>query len=157
MDYEVDLARRASLGRIVWFYASRPARTAAILWWELREHAPIIQPNELGNYTADSGRMPHDRAPGYWTGPQAQLLARLPWLTPLWLLAVAAVCLAVRSRPAWICLGVVAMAVIEFGVSCLLDALETSRHLLLFHVLLEVTICFAMAASVRVIYRFRNP
>ncbi len=153
MDYEVDLVRRASFGRIVRFYVSRPARAAAILRSELREHAPIIQPDELGNYTADSGHKPRDRAPGYWVRPQRQLLERFPWLMPVWLLAIAAVCLAVRSKLAWICLGVVAMAVIEFGVASLLDALDTSRHLLLFHVLLEITICFAIGSAVRVIYR----
>jgi hypothetical protein len=80
----------------------------------------------------------------------------MPWLMPLWLALAAIVCLAVRSKLAWICLGVVAMAAIAFATASLMDALDTSRHLLLFHVLVEITICFAVTAGVRAIQSARR-
>ena len=146
-DYMEDLVRRVSLGRVMRFYATDPRRAAAIIWRDLTVAAPIIQPGEFGNYTVESGRPPGTRASGYWTGLESRLLSRTPWLMPAWLIAAAIVCLAVPSKPAWICLGVVAMAAIELATASLLDSLDTSRHLLIFHVLLETTFSFAVTAA----------
>jgi hypothetical protein len=158
-DFDEYLAGRVSFGRLARFYALRPKRTAAILWRDLRENAGSIQPSGLGNYTEDSGRPPNAQAPGYWSGLRGRMIERAPWVMPLWLLAVAVVCLAIRSRLAWICLGAVAMAAIEFSIATLMDATETSRHLFMFHVLVEITVCFAVTGAVRAIQstRLRHP
>jgi hypothetical protein len=148
-DAALEFVHRVSMGRLARFYLSHPKSTGAILWRDLVENASLIQVEELGNYTADSGLAPHSHAPAYWTDARSKLLQRAPWLAPLWLVLTATVCLVVRSRTAWVCLGVIAMAAIEFVVASLGDALDTSRHLLLFQVMVEVTICFAITAAAR--------
>lgn len=146
-DRAVDLARRVSLARIAGFYLSHPGRTAAILRRDLRENGGKLQVDGFANYTEDSGRPPRSLAPGYWSGNRARLMQRAPWLIPLWLAAVAAACLAVRSRLAWVCLGIAAMAALEFTVASLADALDTVRHLLLFQTLLDITLIWAVTAA----------
>ena len=155
-DFEQDFVRHVTPGRLLRFYVSQPKRAAAILWRDLQDNASGVQPGVYGNYTADSGRPPRQLAPGYWSRVEGDWLTRMPWLLPVWLAAVALVSAAVRSRLAYICLGVVAMACMEFAIATLADANETSRHLMLFHALVEITICFAMGAAAYVIQAARQ-
>jgi hypothetical protein len=46
------------------------------------------------------------------------------------------------------------MAVLEFVFASLTDANETDRHLLIFHALTEMTICFTAALTLTVVLRF---
>ena len=146
-DTALEWAHQASPGRIAHFYLSHPRRVAAILRSDLRENAADVQIAGFANYTRDSGRPPRSLAPGYWSENRARVLRSALWLMPLWLAAVAMACLAVRSKLAWACLGVAAMAVTEFAVASLADALETNRHLLLFQALLDITLIWAVTAA----------
>ena len=47
-------------------------------------------------------------------------------------------------KPAIIFLGICTMALLEFAFASLADAIETERHLFLFHFMTEITICFAV-------------
>ena len=156
LDFDQDLVRWTPTARVLRFYASHPARAVAILRQELNRNAALIQPAELGNYTEDSGRAPQTQAPGYWTARETRLFGRAPWLLPAWLGVLGIACLLVRSKPAWVCLTLIAMAGIEFAIATLMDGLDTPRHLLLFHALVELTYCFALTAAARAIYRSRS-
>lgn len=149
VEYELAFLQRVTVRRIVSFYLSHPKRALAILWHDLADHASQIQLTNFGNYTADSGHPPDSQAPAFWSVARGHLMERAPWLAPLWLLGVAAVCLKIRSKTAWICLAVTVMTAMEFAIASLLDALDTSRHLFLFQVLTEITICFAVTAAAR--------
>ena len=146
-DRAVDLARRVSPVRIARFYLSHPRRAARILRRDLQENGGKLQVDGFANYTEDSGRPPRSLAPGYWSQNRARLLQRAPWILPLWLAAVAAACLLIRSKLAWVCLGITAMAALEFTVASLADALDTVRHLLLFQTLLDITLIWAVTAA----------
>jgi hypothetical protein len=146
-DTALDLVRRVSAGRIARFYLSHPRRTAGILRRDLHDNGGKLQVAGFGNYTQDSGRPPQSLAPGYWSENRARLLERAPWIIPLWLAAISAVCLLLRSKLAWVCLGLAAMAAIEFTVASLADALDTVRHLLLFQTLLDITLIWAVTAA----------
>ena len=146
-DTALELVRRVSAGRIARFYLSHPRRMGAILRRDLQENGGKLQVAGFGNYTRDSGRPPQSLASSYWSENRARLLQGAPWLIPLWLAAVAAVCLMIRSKLAWVCLGVAAMAALEFTVASLADALDTVRHLLLFQTLLDITLIWAVTAA----------
>jgi hypothetical protein len=55
-----------------------------------------------------------------------------------------------RRHPATaaVCLGVCAIAILEFCFASLTDAVETERHLFIFHVATEITVCFAAAWAI---------
>lgn len=138
--------RQVTMGRLARFYLTHPRRTAGILWRDLKDQANQLEVRGLGYYARGSGRGPAAPAPGYWSGLRGDVLRRAPWTAPLWLLLVSAGCLARRSKLSWICLMAAAMAAGEFVLASLLDAVDTSRHLFFFHVMTEVTICFAVTA-----------
>ena len=54
----------------------------------------------------------------------------------------------VHPRVAWLGLGVAALGIGQFLVAALADCLETGRHLFIFHVCTDLTICFAVAGLV---------
>jgi len=140
--------RRVPYWRVARFYAMHPVRTVGLLWWNLKDFAWQIQEPGMGNYTRESGKPPGAEAAGYWSGARGAMLRRLPWIAPVWLAAVIAYALWRRSRAAWVCAALAAMAAGEFAIAALTDAIETNRHLFIFHVLTEVTICWTAAWAV---------
>ena len=48
---------------------------------------------------------------------------------------------------AWLALGLVAMAAVEFVFSALADGIETYRRLFLFHAVTDITVCLAVGAE----------
>jgi hypothetical protein len=140
-------------GRLLGWYLRHPGRTAQILNQTLTTDAPIMRPENLSNYRREEGRPAGARTNRFaaWSGFRSALLARWPYHIVAWyVLFTAGALAAMRAYPrvAWVSLGVAALGIGQFLVAALADCLETGRHLLLFHVCTDMTICFAVAGLV---------
>jgi hypothetical protein len=153
----VDFGRRVPPGRLVLWYAHHPWRTLHVLAGDLRGPAHEIRMAVLGNYRQEDGFPPGAQARhfGLWTRLRARWIERRPWHLPLWhcgFLALSAG-LAWRyrfrtaGRLAAVALAVSGMAFLEFAGTSLGAAVETARHLFLFHALTDVTVCMALAGA----------
>ena len=146
LAWSARFVERVPYWRVARFYAAHPLRTAGLLWWNLKDFAWQIQEPYMGNYARSAGKPPGAQAAGYWSGPRGALLRHIPWIAPVWIALVFLYAAWRRSRLAWLCAGLAAMSAGEFAIAALTDAIETNRHLLIFHVLMEITLCFAAAA-----------
>jgi hypothetical protein len=150
-----DFYRSSGYGRLALFYLRHPRRALTILAADLKEHAFRIRPHNLSNFRRVDGHPPGalTRRFALWSDLRANAFLLWPYHVVWWLVAAAAGAAVVLRRSisvvnrdlARICLCVVAMSGLEFGLASLADAAETYRHLLLFHGLTDVSICFGGA------------
>lgn len=141
--------------KIFKFYLAHPSRTLAILDGDLRTSA--AHPRTLPNYRRVDGFPPATMTHHFcsWSDLRSRLFVLWPYHILFWfgIVVAGASWIAVRrrgsfsSRAAAVCLGVVFMAVLEFLVASLGDGNDTARHLLMFHALTDVTVCFFGAAA----------
>jgi hypothetical protein len=138
---------RTGYGKLLSFYLHHPLRTIKYLQEDLSEEAPQMRAKNLSNFRKEEGHAPGELIQrfGFWTALRTAALRAWPEGLIHWYLAVIAVCLRDRSRPAFFCLGLCALGILEFGVASLADTLETYRHLFIFHMITDLTICFAVA------------
>jgi len=145
---------RTSYGRVLTFYVRHPDRALAKLRSDLWNEAPNRRVVYLSNYRRQAGKPAGARDPrfGSWSALRTRLFRWWPAHVLLWLaLALCApfFCLKApmsalaRSLTWTISIGA-AVAVAEFVSVSLADAIETDRHLLLFHVFTDATIFLAM-------------
>jgi len=151
---------RTGFGRLLVWYLRHPARTAQILHQTLVTDAPAIRPQNLSNYRREEGHRAGARTNRFalWSGLRSALLARWPYHIVLWYaLFVAGAIAATRAHPrvSWLGLGVAALGIGQFLVASLADCLETGRHLWMFHVCTDLTLCFAVTRLVFV--RLKTP
>lgn len=109
-----------------------------------------MRQGNLGNFRREDGYPPSELSERFaaWSKLSGRLVRRWPLLVVAWYAGVIGVALAMVKRhrgPAIICLGVAAMGVPEFCFASLADAIETDRHLLIFHAITGITVCFAGA------------
>ena len=138
------------------FYLHHPKRVLQLLMRDLKEHGAQIRFRELANFRQADGYPPGALATRFssWSWLRTALLSRWPSMLVLWYLLIIAVCMVsvvnssdnLTSRLSAICLGIVAMAMLEYCFASLSDALQTERHLFLFHAMTDVTFCFAAGA-----------
>jgi hypothetical protein len=127
---------------------------AGKLWSDLRDMAPQRRPVNLSNFQRAQGMPAGARAErlGSWSRLRSALFRWWPAHILVWYgIALAGFpLLGMRAGPGfrrslgWV-IGAVAVAgAAEFCLASLTDALETYRHLLLFHLLTDVTMFLAM-------------
>ena len=142
-----EFLHRTGCRKVARFYLRHPVRTLRLLSYDLRLQAFQIRPPGLGNFARELGLPPGTRTEHFdtWSRIRGALLSRWPWHMALWyvLFLWASLRMARRSRPAAIAAGAAAMAVAEFVSASLADSVETAPHLLLFHVLTDITILMA--------------
>jgi hypothetical protein len=144
---------RTSYARLFSYWVLHPRQATAALATDLVVNAPMIRAPNLSNFRREDGHPPGalTRRFASWSTLRAWLFVIWPGHIAAWFALLAAEGTIVwrrhpRARPAIaICSGVALMAVLEFVFASLTDAIETYRHLLLFHLLTDVTICFAAA------------
>lgn len=150
---------RNTFGKILRFYLRHPAVAAGKLWSDLRDEAWQRRPGNLSNLQQGQGHPPGARTGrlGSWSALRTTLFRLWPVYILVWY-AVALVgfpLLGRRSRAAWRqplgwMIGAIAVAgAAEFGVASLADAVETDRHLLIFHLLTDVTMFLALVFAAR--------
>ncbi|HXS96754.1 MAG TPA: hypothetical protein VN736_19270 [Candidatus Limnocylindrales bacterium] len=153
-EWSRRFVERVPYWKVARFYATHPARTLGTLWYNLYTVAWELQEPGMGNYPRHSGMPPGAKAPGYWSGIRSWVLRHAPLTAPLWVLGCIAWALRSRSRLAWLCAALALMSAGEFCIACLGDAVETNRHLFLYHVLTEITICFALTRLLAAVRRW---
>jgi hypothetical protein len=134
-EWLLEFSRRVPLGSLVKLYAREPWLAWRFMWSDLNVEAPRIRPVHLGNFDRSAGRAAGEPAGGplsWWSSFRSRLIETAPWHLPL---MFAAAGLWIALRPAWTSIEALlwAMALMEFVLSTLADACETSRHLVLFH------------------------
>jgi hypothetical protein len=158
--------QRTSYGRVLAFYARHPEKAAEILWSDLRVEAWQRRSVGLTNFTKDRGFPVGTLAGRFssWGYLRTRLFLWWPLHIVAWFAVVlAGVVLTLRRDPdpfcralAWMAAALTAIAVAEFGFASLADALETSRHLLMFHALTDCTVFLALVyAATRLESRMR--
>jgi hypothetical protein len=147
--------RRTGYGKLMRYWLRHPGEALHALHGDLVSSAPFMRQLNLSNFRQEDGHPPGALTGRFasWSALRSALYRRWPGLIVVWyalVMAGAAVVIIRRPSgrgPAIICLGVCAMAILEFCFASLADANETGRHLLIFHALTEITICFAAAAA----------
>jgi hypothetical protein len=145
-----DFNRRTSTARVMMYWLRHPRVAWNALEADLQDQAPDLRQQNLSNYRREDGHPPGALTNRFalWSNLRSALYRRWPNHILFWyaaVIVVAAANLRKHRTTALLCLGIAAMALLEFCFACLTDATETARHLFLFHVLTEVTICFAAA------------
>jgi hypothetical protein len=116
------------------YYASHPATALSVMWQDLRDEAKQIRAENLGNYERSTGERYCTLSHSYslWSDAKSKLFFAFP--AHVFFIAALGAWAAYRNallRP--IALSILGMGASEFGIATLADALETYRHLLLFH------------------------
>jgi hypothetical protein len=132
------------------FYLRHPARTLSVLRRDLIEEAWQRRAVNLSNYRRQDGRPAGARSGrfGLWTDLRSRALHAWPWHIVFWcaLLFVGVPLAAPWGFSGsggvllWAAWGAAVMGMGEFCVASLGDAIETGRHLLLFHVFTDGSI-----------------
>jgi len=142
----------ASLAR---FYLRHPRVALRLLWKDLTETAWQIRAENLSNFRREDGHPAHARTNRFasWSSLRAWQLTRWPALMIVWYAAllVGAPLAAWRGPSriraiAWSLFFAASLGLGEFCFASLTDALETYRHLLLFHLFTDFSIWFALCA-----------
>ncbi len=140
----VEFAHRIPTTKMIDLYWHDPHLVWRFAANDLREEAHRIRPIHLGNYDRSSGREPGEKAGGplsWWSAFRSWLIRIAPWHLPVLYAGIGA-WLVARRRLLTLPALLWAMALMEFGISTLADACETSRHLILFHWLTDALILY---------------
>lgn len=145
----IEFAHRIPTSKMLDLYWHEPHLAWRFVASDLREEAHRIRPIHLGNYDRSSGRAPGEKAGGplsWWSACRSWQIRIAPWHLPVLYAGIGAW---IVARRRWLTLPALlwAMALIEFGISTLADACETSRHLLLFHWLTDALILWFAVTS----------
>jgi hypothetical protein len=155
-EWREEFIRHATLTGIAAFYLQNPLFGLRIIWRALREDVVFIRPLNLGNYQAEDGFPPGALAHHFdwWSNLRTWLLRIFPPGLGIFYGVLGFGSLLCLFRPdhaaRWplypLVLVLVASGIAEFLCAVLLDAIETSRHLFMFHVITELLNVCALAA-----------
>ena len=153
-----SFCQRTSYSKVVRLYLRQPSRTLKLLREDLETKAPYTR-NAYANFRRQDARKPRQVAERFalWSNIRSRLFFFWPEHILVWYLLLGAGVIAIlRKHPseslvnmASLTISLAVAAAIEFGVSSLADAVETSRHLLLFHALTDLTVLLALTALLR--------
>jgi hypothetical protein len=156
-QWVVAFYSRTGYPRLLAWYARHPGRAVAMLWRTLATDAGEMRQSNLSNYRRQDGHRPGERTGRFalWSGFRGLLLVHWPAHLLVWYALFMAGCIAAIRRGAarfgWLGLMVAALGLGQFAVASLADCLETARHLFLFQVATDLTICIAVTWAV---YRY---
>ena len=144
-----NFVRRSGYGALGGFYLRHPQWVGRFLAGDLEREAPLMRPRNLSNFPREYGHPPGARTDRFasWSELRSWLFQVWPWHIALWLAMFLAGCgwLALQgSRLACVGLGTAVLATGEFCLASLADGAETYRHLLIFHLLTDLTILMAV-------------
>jgi hypothetical protein len=163
-EWYTSFYSRTGFGKVMRYWLRHPGEAVDALRADLVYHAHDLRQANIANFRREDGYPPFARSTAFasWSNFRTALYKRWPAHIVVWyaLMIAASVSICIRqprSRgPAIICLGICGMAVSEFLLASLADAIETERHLFLFHVMTEISICFAAAWALHAFARIWN-
>jgi hypothetical protein len=146
---------RSTYGRVLRFYLRHPGKALAILLSDLEGQAPQRRALGLSNFQKQSGwpQGAVDTSLSSWSAVRAWLSRMWPAHIFVWLVLSMPSALWCATREAsrwrralaWTTLALSLAALGEFGIASLADAIETPRHLLLFHTFTDASVFLALA------------
>jgi hypothetical protein len=151
---------RCTNGRVLRFYLRHPVRALAILRADLAGQAWQRRVPGLANLARAPGREDGAIAEslGSWSALRTWAARKWPALILVWLVLSPAAAfwfgfrdVTVRRALAWTMPAVSLMALGEFAIGSLADAVETPRHLLMFHVYSDVSIFLGLVFGASVL------
>lgn len=156
-EWAADFLRRTGYAALVKFYVRHPRWAWLFLTEDLTQQAHQLRPN-YSNFQRSDGHPPGDltRRFAVWSDLRSALYQLWPWHVVVWfaLFTCVAVWAARRAsqsrRLAALAIGAVMLAVFEFCFASLADGAETYRHLLIFHLLTDVTVMMAVVWGLNV-------
>jgi hypothetical protein len=151
-------SRRGSFGSVARFWLRHPLRALATLKRDLDIEAIHRRADNLSNYQKSAGQPPGTLTNrlGTWSSLRSGLFALWPLHIALWyaLVILFAPVLGFRARTplarasAWTSVFAAVLGLAEFSVVSLADAVETDRHLILFHLLTDFTMLMALVDAI---------
>ncbi len=145
-----DFVRRTSNVALMRYYLRHPGAVLRFFSDDLQHEAPEMRPSNVSNFRREDGHPPGARTGrmALWSDLRARLFALWPAHIVVWYAFALALGAWKRS---WLILFALAMGAGEFALASLGDALETHRHLLLFHLFTDATgfgaLMIALAAA----------
>jgi hypothetical protein len=158
--WAMAFSRRVSYATLIRFYLLNPAVAIRFLWLDLKNEAWQIRPVNLSNFRRQDGHPAGAKTSrmALWSSLRSWLLARWPahMIFLYALVPAAALSMVIRNGSpfrralAWVICPAAIMGLGEFCVASLCDALETYRHLLLFHFFTDIMLFFALVQALTV-------
>jgi hypothetical protein len=154
---------RTGFAKLLVFYARHPEFVVKDLASDLRWAAPQMRAPNVANLRREDGYPPTSLTGRFasWTDVRSALFRWFPAHIQIWYAVLSAVSIIVmRLKPewapmAWFMIGLILAAAVEFGVAALADAVETDRHLYVFHAITDVTVIFS-AVTVAALRQVRS-
>jgi hypothetical protein len=134
-DWTDAFLRHVTWGSVARLYVSHPGLAMGQIDRELHDSVHSMRPSYMANYRQADGFPPHTAATRFslWSSIKMRFLAAFPYsLLVLYALPL------VAGRPLGLTLAVAGIA--EFVLCTLADAIDTHRHLFLFHVITDALI-----------------
>ncbi len=149
-DWSRDFLSHASAGRICLLYLRHPSLPSHELDLELHDSVHSIRPDYMANYRQLDGFPAHTVATrfSFWSNLRSRMLYFAPYhLLLLYSLPLLAAFFAPlrRNRLLPLAITLVIAGTVEFAICTLTDAIDTHRHMFLFHVITE-TLILSLAA-----------
>jgi energy-converting hydrogenase Eha subunit E len=152
--WATDFLRRTSYGKLMWFYLRNPDVAFSEMNHDLTHAAPVLRPTDMANYREKDGFPPRTMASRFslWSTLRSASMRVFPYQLVMIYLAPWGYWLAAWKRPRLrtplmpLALSLSVAGVMEFLLSTLTDALDTSRHLFIFQVITELMILLIAAA-----------
>ncbi len=147
-DWTRALVQRVSWGDVALLYLRHPGMAVREIDRELHDSVHSMRPDYMANYRQVDGYPPHAVATrfSFWSNQRMRILTAYPYallvLYPLPLLGAIW-----RRRLEPLAFTLVAAGISEFGLCTLADAIDTHRHLFLFHVITDALILLLAAGA----------
>jgi hypothetical protein len=162
----LEFGHRGSYANVVRFYLKHPALALKFMWRDIVEEVWLIRANNLSNFPRSAGRPAGARTDrmASWSSLRSWLFVRWPPHIVTWyalaLIGVTALLLRVElsNDERGIAIAVLFAALLGAGEFCfttLVDALETYRHLLMFHLFTDLSIFFSLLLALTIYARPR--
>lgn len=151
--WAANFLRRTSFGKLMEFYLRNPDVTFSEMNRDLTHAATILRPTDMANYREKDGFPPGTMASRFslWSTLRSQSLKLFPYQVLVIYLAPWGFWLAAWKWPRLqtpllpLALVLSTIGIMEFGLSTLTDALDTSRHLFIFQAITELMILMIAA------------
>ena len=149
--------------RLGLFLLHHPPIAAGLIYQDLHQPAAQRRPPPIGNYRGNTGFQPYAKARsfGWWSAFRSRLFRSAPWHILIWYAAFAGAAVwgawryrgTIAGNVAAVGLVIAALGVLAVVIASFGEVGETDRHLLVFHVLTDMTM--ALGAAGAAIWSFR--
>ncbi len=161
-----EFGHRGSYANVARFYLRHPALPFRFMWRDMVEEVWLIRANNLSNFPRSAGHPAGARTDrmASWSSMRSWLFVHWPFHIVIWyaLVLIGATTLLLRGQLSNVERGL-ALAILfaallgvgEFCFTTLVDALETYRHLLMFHLFTDLSIFFSLLLLLTIYTRQR--